>query len=287
VNIESIYKSSAGELAIKDHYDDLLSQWPIPHERLNVATPYGNTFVVASGPGDAPPVILLHGSGSNSAMWIGDIESYANDYRVYAVDIIGEPNHSDQRRPDLDSEAYGLWLKAVCDQLGIGKVILVGISLGGFMAMKFAGSYPDTVDKLVLLCPGGVGAERKKWLLLAVCALILGRVGVRAMTRYVYGSGTTGGATELTADVYDFSQLIFENFRPRMGALPRFTDAELRNLSMPVYLAAGGKDVLLRSDETVARMKECVPDLEVNFLPQAGHILVGLTDDILSFLSDA
>jgi pimeloyl-ACP methyl ester carboxylesterase len=49
------------------------------------------TFVVSCGPADAPPVVMLQGSGANAAMWLPDVEAYAQRLRLYAVDAIGEP----------------------------------------------------------------------------------------------------------------------------------------------------------------------------------------------------
>lgn len=86
----SIYKTPAGEKTVMDLYDSLLRSWPVPHETLNIATRHGNTFVVASGRPDAPPLILLHGAGSNSSIWAKDVIAYSRTYRTYAVDLLGE-----------------------------------------------------------------------------------------------------------------------------------------------------------------------------------------------------
>tara|TARA_B100001964_G_C14144114_1_gene558856 strand:- start:63 stop:305 length:243 start_codon:yes stop_codon:yes gene_type:complete len=62
----SIYKSPAGEKAIKDHYNSVLANWPVPKDELSVPTRHGRTFIIACGDETAPPLILLHGSGSNT-----------------------------------------------------------------------------------------------------------------------------------------------------------------------------------------------------------------------------
>lgn len=60
-----IYKSAAGELAVRERYRELLQSWAAPNEQMRVPTHAGETFVIASGPPEAPPVLLLHGSGFN------------------------------------------------------------------------------------------------------------------------------------------------------------------------------------------------------------------------------
>jgi len=70
--MQSIYTSLAGEQAVMALYDSLLTRWPVPYATLNVPTRHGSTFVIASGAESAPPLVLLHGAGTNSTMWAGE-----------------------------------------------------------------------------------------------------------------------------------------------------------------------------------------------------------------------
>jgi pimeloyl-ACP methyl ester carboxylesterase len=116
VGTKSIYKSSAGERAVMALYDRVLADhWPAPYETLNTPTRHGDTFVVANGDKSAPPLVLLHGAGSNSAIWAGDVAAYSQQHRVYAVDLPGEPGKSAPNRPAWDSPAFAEWLEDVFD----------------------------------------------------------------------------------------------------------------------------------------------------------------------------
>jgi hypothetical protein len=77
---KSIYKSPEGQKAILAFYDSILAQWPVPNEKLNISTRYGDTFVIASGDEAAPPLVLLHGSSTNSAIWSSDVVEYSRHY---------------------------------------------------------------------------------------------------------------------------------------------------------------------------------------------------------------
>jgi len=68
------------------------------------------------------PIILLHGSCSNSAFWFPEIMTLSNNFRVYAVDIVGEAGNSEEYRPDLSSDAFALWMKDVLDALGLAQI---------------------------------------------------------------------------------------------------------------------------------------------------------------------
>ena len=56
---------------------------------------------------------------------------------------------------------------------------------------------------------------------------------------------------------------------------------------MPVMLIAGAQDAMLDSAETKARLEHTVPNLNVRYLPEAGHLVVGQTAPILDFLVSA
>jgi len=64
--------------------------------------------MLTAGQESNPPIILLHGSCSNSKFWFPEIMALSNNFRGYAVDIIGEAGNSEEYRPDLSSDAFAL-----------------------------------------------------------------------------------------------------------------------------------------------------------------------------------
>jgi pimeloyl-ACP methyl ester carboxylesterase len=64
MTVDAIYRTPESAAALRRHYQGLLAGWPVPHTEDWVSTHLGDTFVVASGHPDAPPAILLHGSGA-------------------------------------------------------------------------------------------------------------------------------------------------------------------------------------------------------------------------------
>src|SRR5688572_20248167 len=105
-------------------YDSLLARWPVPHTTLNVPTRHGRTFVVASGAESAPPLVLLHGAGTNSTMWAADVTDYSYQYRVLAIDLPGEPGKSAPNRPSWEGPAFMEWLEDVLNALELETVTI-------------------------------------------------------------------------------------------------------------------------------------------------------------------
>ncbi|MGW7572506.1 alpha/beta fold hydrolase [Streptomyces sp. NPDC054765] len=277
--MSAIYKSEAGANEIQRRYQEMLRTWPVPAEHVRVPTREGETFVVVSGPEDAPPVLLLHGSGANTTMWRDDISSWARHFRTYAVDVIGEPGMSAPSRPPLASEAPARWLDEVLAGLGLTSASIVATSLGGWLALDYATRRPERVTRLALLCPGGVGRQKLGWLFKTLLLLPFGRRGALRSTRTA-----TGLYSPEARPALDHVMLTFKHFKPRTERLPIFPDDALRRLTMPVLLIAGRRDAMFDSEETARRLHRCVPHATVHLLPETGHAILGQTDAILTFL---
>src|SRR5579859_90069 len=137
MNPKSIYRTPTGEKAVMALYDSILSRWPIPHETLNIATRHGNTFVIVNGRPSSPPLVLLHGAGTNSSVWVRDMAAYSRSYRTYAVDLLGEAGRSASNRPSWNSPAYAEWLDDVLSALQVERAVLIGLSQGAWVALKY------------------------------------------------------------------------------------------------------------------------------------------------------
>lgn len=284
--MSTIYKTEEGAKAVRERYLRFLQRWPVANRQVRVPTREGETFVIASGPEDAPPLLLLHGGAANSAMWMGDIAAWAAHFRVYAVDLIGEPGLSAPSRPSLSSEAHALWLDDVIQALSLRRTSIVGISLGGWLALDYATRRPERVETLVVLCPGGIGRQKLAIVFKTILLRMCGAWGTRKLRESILGRAPAEVPPALRAFL-DFVALIHENFRPRMVKLPVFSDAALKRLTMPVLAIVGGKDVLLDSAGTKRRLEANVPHAEIRYLPEAGHVIPGQRAAILQFLRTA
>lgn len=84
----AIFRSVEGERAVRERYLQLLDRWPVHHQRLRLRTREGETFVMASGPESAPPVLAFQGSGSNAAMWLGQIARMSEHLRDQTTEVV-------------------------------------------------------------------------------------------------------------------------------------------------------------------------------------------------------
>jgi pimeloyl-ACP methyl ester carboxylesterase len=277
--VANIYKSEAGRQAVEDQYRRILGRWPVACEQRVVPTRQGDTFVIVSGSASAPPVVLFHGSGTNSAAWMRDVATWAQHYRVYAVDIIGEAGLSAPSRPLLASQEHAEWLDDVWRGLGLEQASVVGISLGGWLGLDYAVRRPNRVASLSLICPAGIGSQNMMLLLKVGLLRLFGTRGLLKSLELV-----SGRKTALPKPMIDALLVVFRNFKPRMERIPRFTDADLAALSMPVQLIVGSDDALLNSKETRDRVERYVRHASITCVENAGHILPPQTATVAEFL---
>lgn len=111
------------------------------------------------GAGDRLPVVLLHGGGPGASAWSNfgpNLRVLSQTFRTLAVD---QPGFGLSDKPDVQGNYFRFAadaLAALLDTLGIEKVHLVGNSLGGGTATRFALTHPKRVGRLALMGPGGL-----------------------------------------------------------------------------------------------------------------------------------
>jgi pimeloyl-ACP methyl ester carboxylesterase len=125
-----------------------------PYEEVTL---HGHTIGFQAA-GDGPLLLLLHGITSTSEAWREVMPALAEQYTVIAPDMIGH-GRSAKPRGDYSLGAYAAGVRDLIAVLGFESGSVVGHSLGGGIAMQFAYLFPEHVERLALICSGGLGKE--------------------------------------------------------------------------------------------------------------------------------
>jgi pimeloyl-ACP methyl ester carboxylesterase len=275
------FKTEAGADEVRAAYRALLTEWPVPSEQLRIPTHLGETFIVACGPTDASALVAIHGAQANTAAYMVDAALWSQHFRVYAIDVPGEAGLSPDVRPPLDDDTHASWLDDVMDGLGIERASVVGTSLGGWLALDYAVRRPQRVERLGLICPAGIG-KQKNFLLKALPLLLLGPWGMNRMRGMIFGP-RPAVVTPFLQRFGALMELIGRHIRIRNVKIPRLTDAQLAALP-PAIVIIGGKDALIDSFDTKARLEACCPQAKIVFLPEGYHYMPGQAETVLRFL---
>jgi 4,5:9,10-diseco-3-hydroxy-5,9,17-trioxoandrosta-1(10),2-diene-4-oate hydrolase len=130
----------------------------------NVTLSYYEAGVSTSSTDGSPfggglPLVMLHGGGPGASAWSNfgsALPRFAAQFRTLLVD---QPGFGGSDKPPVEGNYYrhaADHVIALLDEIGIGRVHLLGNSLGGGTAMRLALSHPDRVGRLVLMGPGGL-----------------------------------------------------------------------------------------------------------------------------------
>jgi pimeloyl-ACP methyl ester carboxylesterase len=140
---------------VEDGRDRLLAELPVGERRLELA---GISTAVLEG-GEGPPVVLLHGPGDFAGTWMRVIPDLASTHRVVAPDLPGHGS-SEMVEAKLGTERVLAWLGDLIDRTCPVPPALVGHALGGAIAARFAASRGNSLSRLVLVDPLGLGRFR-------------------------------------------------------------------------------------------------------------------------------
>jgi pimeloyl-ACP methyl ester carboxylesterase len=117
---------------------------------------------------------------------------------------------------------------------------MVGVSLGGWLALDYAARRPERVESLVVLCPGGVGRAETGILFKVFPLLLLGPWERRKAREMILGRAPAKASLAVQHFI-DFVSLIHQHFRPRRVKLPIFSNDALKRLTMHLMAIVGGK----------------------------------------------
>ncbi len=276
---KSVYKTEAGRNIVEAMYRDILEAYsPYPFEQLFVTADIAVTHVLRFGDLSKPPLVMIHGSVSNSAAWLGSISYFIEDFCIYCVDIPGEPGLSEPVRCSLASEEPLLWLGSLLDRLGIDNTCLVTMSLGSWYGLNLVIHRPERVRALSMITAGGIVPAKTSFIFKAVFYMMLGRLGQKMLNRSIYHK------TEVPPEVLEFQRITSRHFNPVMEALPIFSDNQLRAIAVPIQFFGGDHDALIDSVKTGDRLNKLLPHADIHILKDTGHVIIDQFPLIKEFL---
>lgn len=218
------------------------------------------------GPAEAPVIVLVHGAALNRKMWAPQAAGLAGEYRLVAADLPGHGGNSAVPfRLDLAAREVGDLLA----QTGPSPTLLVGASLGGYVAILAAHQRPELVSGLVLAgC--SMSFRGLAGLYVRVVGAIIARIVPEQLLRRLLErriaammpSGLAQAVLAAGAHPKGMGQVFVEIAGKDFAAL-------LRQLPMPVLVVNGERDKAMRRGESalVASLQRGT----LRVIPSAGH----------------
>ncbi|HEU4731409.1 MAG TPA: alpha/beta fold hydrolase [Kofleriaceae bacterium] len=282
--MKSLFKDEAAKHTIAAWFERFRARLSVPTESRVVATRFGDTHVLIGGPVSAPPVVVLHGALASSAHALVELAPLLEQFRVYAVDVIGQSVKSAEAELSVANDDHGRWLGDVLDQLGLSCAHIVGVSWGGFVAIRLAACAPERIDRLALLVPAGVvnGRAWPGFTRLALPMLLYRRwPSPHRRDRFLRSLLTTPDEA-WTAYLGD----AFRLYHLRMKVPRLATPSELAGFARPTLVIGAEHDVSIPGAALIARARQLFPRLAATELIAGARHCPPTTDDFRRWLGD-
>ncbi len=203
--------------------------------------------------GSGDPVILIHGLSASSRWWRHNVDTLADRFTVYTIDLIGF-GRSRRNKSFVLSESARLltrWMEIV----GIERAHIVGHSMGGYIAAQLAAEYPAKVMRLVLV-DAAVPLPRQSRL---QHVLRLGREMRYTPPHFLHLLATDAAIAGPRTVWSAANQLMVANLEPELG-----------KIAAPVLIVWGENDPLV-PPAIADRLAELIPDARRCVIPRCGH----------------
>ncbi len=233
-----------------------------------------------TGPRDAPALLLLHGFGSSLHTWEDWARLLEGRFRVIRIDLPGFGlTGADPSGDYTDARAIAV-LVALLDRLALPRVTVVGNSMGGRIAWRFAAAEPARVERLVLIAPDGFASPGVAYdtpvalpLVMRVLPYSLPRRRLRGTLASTYADPARLG--EAVVELYRDMMLAPGVRRAILARVEQHILPDpvpmLQGLTMPVLVMWGAQDRLI----PVANAQDylaAIPHAALATLPTMGHV---------------
>ena len=292
------FRSPEAQAQFLTSYDDRAKRWPIPSETTIIETSYGSTFVRISGPAEGLPLVLLHGHSENSLNWLPNIEALSQSYHTYAIDTISDPGRSVYTKLLRNADDFTNWLNQLFDGLGLASGIhLIGLSYGGWIASQYALRFPQRLQKLMLMAPGGIAPYSLTFLLKGTLMTIFQfrvKFLFKRLTRWMFEDciRINPNGEDVFNQWFEFIYLGINSHKQQPIVFTKIlTDAELQQLQMPTLFLVGENEIIYSTQKATTRVRKAAPHIHIKVIQDAGHDLPFAQPDkvnhaILDFLNE-
>lgn len=236
-------------------------------------------------------LVLLHGYTGAILNFAGNIDGFAKEYRVVALDL---PGHGETEKPDVSYtyDFFTAFIKDFFQALGIDKMILVGHSMGAIISLFYIIANPFEVEKMVLIGPP-LGENYS----LPMRLVTIPFVGEMMFQAPKTVDDVRGIVKTLTYNRVTFEEYQYESFfrywnspgyqramlrylrhvlnlfgvKPSFMRKYREMTEQLRNIKIPVFQILGKQDQTALYDDVKSVLRDTIPGIQCWDVDHCGH----------------
>jgi pimeloyl-ACP methyl ester carboxylesterase len=232
---------------------------------------------------EGPPIVFVHGLSGTWQNWLENLPYFAQKRRCIAMDLPGF-GFSEMPREKISISGYARHVDALCEQLDLGQIVVVGNSMGGFVTAEMQIRYPERVVSAVLVSAAGISITNLRRRPVLTTARMIAALGAtsasqsrflatRPHLRWAFTNFVFRHPTRLAPD------LVYEQVRG--AGRPGFVDAmdaltsydfrdRLPEIKCPTLIVWGDSDMLVPVEDA-AEFERLIPESRTVILEDTGH----------------
>lgn len=265
------FKSEEGKQEILNFYNKKLEALGINYSERLIETKFGNTNIIITGNNNLPPLILIHGTGGCAPLILESFSDLSKHYCVYAVDVLAQPNKSDENRLNMKTLDYGKWLIELIVKLRLKEVTLVGFSFGGLISLKTLEFNETPIKQAFLIAP--------VYIVNGNPFLNLWKIFI-PLKKFIKTNNTKMVVKVMDAlfSEYDhfaktFLASTFKYCNMDFSPLPIISKKKASNIQTPITIFAAENDIMFPGKKMIRRVKSIFPSLKAGVLiKQSKHV---------------
>jgi esterase/lipase len=244
-----------------------------------IHTSLGNTHIWTLMDFDPKKETLLVFPGARTTVLFWDLDRNLNalidQVNIFLVETNGLPNLSEGHTPDIKGKGYGLWAQEIVDNLGLEKVFVAGASFGGLICMKMALVCPERIHTAFLLNPGclqtfSLSFKNLYYNILPILSPTEKNVR-KFLDQAILSFPNHVLSKEAEQLLVDYEVFAIKRYKDNTQK-PYDMGKELHQVTVPVYLLLGEKDLLFPYKKSVDNAKNHIYSLkEIKIYEQVGH----------------
>jgi len=262
--MNSLFKSPEGKEEILSLYNQKLDELNIDFEYISIETSFGKTNIIATGDPSNPPIILVHGSNGCAPIALETYPNLSKSFRVFAVDVIAQPNKSAETRLSMKGDAYGKWMNEVIDQLNLTDVWLAGFSFGGLIILKTLEHDESKIKEVFLSAPAYIVNGNP------LRALFKIFIPMRRYMRSGKPKFVEAFLNEVFTDRDEFAikylSEVFLHFKMDFTPVPVISNEKAKLIKTPITLIAAKDDVMFPGEKMLKRAAKIFPSIKKSLL---------------------
>ncbi len=259
-----MFKSKKGKSEILRLYDKKLESLNLDFEYLTVQTSFGKTNIIATGDPANPPIIIVHGSNGCAPIALETYANLHNTFRVYAVDVLAQPNKSADTRLSMKDDSYGKWMNEIIADLKIESITMAGFSFGGLIILKTLEYDESRIKEVYLSAPAYVVNGNP---LKAIFKVFIPMKRYMKTKRIKYVEKFLSHLfTDRDEFAIEFLSKVFLEFEMDFTPVPVIDAKAAKEITTPITLFAAQNDILFPGNKMIKRATKIFPSLKKSTL---------------------